>query len=191
MELSPRINFLIRNSIKGFIWLFILFALYYLFHDVVFEKNPEIWVQRFYGKPIIIYGIYFASEFFFGIFPPELFMLWAINKGTILHYFFNVLFFAGVSYAFGYITFLIGQFISKLVFFRYLRIKFFKKSWIQLRKYGLFLIIIAAMTPVPWSATCLLVGAAGYPSSKFLLYALSRILRFSLYGYIVFQTHQI
>jgi hypothetical protein len=191
MELSPRIKFLIRNILKGFVWLIILLVMYYLFKDIVFEKNPEIWVQRFYGKPIIIYGIYFASEFFFGIFPPELFMLWAINKGSLLHYLFNVLFFAGVSYAFGYLTFLIGQLISRLVYFRYIRIRYFKKSWILLKKYGLFLIIIAAMTPVPWSATCLLVGSAGYPSSKFLLYALSRIFRFGLYGYIVFQTHQI
>lgn len=169
----------------------ILLAVYYLFKDVVFEDNPEIWVQRFYGKPLIIYGIYFASEFFFGIIPPELFMLWAFNKGGVVHYILNVLFFAGVSYVLGYITFLIGQFIGKLATFRLIRMKYLKNTWKQLRKYGLFLIIIAGMTPIPWSATCLLVGSAGYPSFKFLKFALFRILRFALYGYIIFQTHQI
>ena len=191
MKPSPRIKFLLRNGLRGLAWLLIILALYYLVKDVVFEKNPEIWVQRIYGKPLVIYGTYLASEFFFGIIPPELFMLWAFNKGSLIQYIFHILFFAGVSYAMGYITFLIGQFISRTVSFRFFRIKYLKNSWIQIRRYGLFLIIIAGLTPIPWSATCLLIGSAGYPSFKFLKFALFRILRFIVYGYIIFQTHQI
>jgi len=191
MKLSPRIKYLLMNGLKGLAWLIIILAIYYLFKDILFENNPEIWVQRFYGKPLVIYMAYTASEFFFGIIPPELFMLWAFNKGGLWQYFVHLLFFAGVSYAMGYITFLIGQFISRTISFRYLRIKYLKQTWKQLRRYGLFLIIIAGLTPVPWSATCLLVGSAGYPSVKFLKFALFRILRFALYGYIIFQTHQI
>ncbi len=41
----------------------------------------------------------------------------------------------------------------------------------------------------PWSGTCLLVGSAGYPSDRFLKLALFRILRFAMYGFIVYQTH--
>jgi len=191
MNISPRIKFLIRNGLKGIAWLVIILAVFYLFKDVIIEKNPEFWVKRIYGKPLVIYGTYLASEFFFGIIPPELFMLWAINKGSYLHYFFNILFFAGVSYAMGYFTFLIGQFLSRLKYFRFIRFKFLKESWKLLRKYGLFLIIVAAMTPIPWSAVSLVIGSAGYPSKKYLKYALFRILRFALYGYIIFQTHQI
>ncbi len=191
MQLSARVKYLIRNGLKGLAWLIVILTLYYLFRNIIFEKNPEIWIDRFYGKPAVIYLIYLLSEFFFGIIPPELFMLWAFNKGGMVQYTLNLLFFAGVSYAMGYITFLIGQFISRLVIFRYLRIKYLKNTWKQLRRYGLFLIIIAGLTPIPWSASCLIVGSAGYPSSKFLKFALFRILRFVLYGFIVFQTHQI
>ncbi len=191
MSLSPRIKYLLRNGLKGIAWLLIILTFYFLFRDIIFEENPEIWVERFYGKPAIIYLIYLFSEFFFGIIPPELFMIWAFNKGGMVHYILNLLFFAGISYAMGYITFLIGQFISRLVTFRYLRIKYLKSTWHQLHKYGLFLIIIAGLTPVPWSASCLLIGSAGYPSTKFLRFALFRILRFVLYGFIIFQTHQI
>ena len=191
MKLSPRIQFLLKNSVKGVVWLLIILAAFFLFEEIVISKNPDAWVEKFYAKPEIIYLIYFGSEFFFGIIPPELFMIWAINKASVTHYFFNLAFFAAVSYAMGYVTFLIGQFLHKRITFRYIRMKFLQESWPLLRKYGLFLIIVAALTPIPWSAVSLLVGSAGYPSSKYLKYALFRLLRFAVYGYIIFQTHQI
>ena len=191
MALSSRIRFLIRNGLKGLIWMLILLAAYFLFKEIVISRNPDLWIDKFYAKPEIIYLIYFASEFFFGIIPPELFMIWAINKSDTIHYFLNLGFFAVVSYAMGYITFLIGQFLYKRVSFRYFRMKFLKESWPLLRKYGLFLIIVAALTPIPWAAVSLVVGSAGYPSKKYLRYALFRFLRFAVYGYIIFQTHQI
>lgn len=191
MEISPRIKFLLRNGLKGLLWMLILLAAYFLFEEIVISRNPEAWLESFYTKPGIIYLIYFTSEFFFGIIPPELFMIWAINKSDTAHYFLNLGFFASVSYAMGYATFLIGKFLYKRVTFRYFRMKFLKESWPLLRKYGLFLIIVAALTPVPWAAVSLLVGSAGYPSKYYLRYALFRLVRFAVYGYIIFQTHQI
>jgi membrane protein DedA with SNARE-associated domain len=190
MTISPRVKFLLSNGLKGIIWLAILLVGYFVFDKLVISKNPELWLERFYSQPGLIYLIYFGSELFFGILPPELFMIWAYNKSDIPHYILNVVFFAAVSYALGYLNFLIGQFLYKRVIFRYFRKRFFRETWPQLSKYGLFLIIVAAMTPVPWAAVCLMVGSAGYPSKRFLRYALFRILRFFIYGYIVFQTHQ-
>lgn len=190
MEISPRIQFLIRNGLKGLIWLAILLVAYYIFDKLVISKNPELWLEHFYSQPGLIYLIYIASESFVGIIPPELFMIWAFNKGDTLHYILNVGFFAIISYGLGYLNFLIGQYLYKRVIFRYFRKRFFKESWEQLRKYGLFLIIVAAITPVPWAAVCLLVGSAGYPTKNFLMYALTRILRFAVYGFIVYQSHK-
>ena len=175
MNFSPRIKFLLQNGLKGLAWFAIILLAYFLFEEIVISKNPDAWVERFYARPIIIYAIYLGSEFFFGIIPPELFMIWAYNKAGAGQYFLNVAFFAAVSYAMGYLTFLIGQMLLKRATFRLLRRKFFIKQAILLKKYGLFLIIIAALTPVPWSAVCLLVGSADYPSGKFLKYAFFRI----------------
>ncbi|MCK5729515.1 MAG: hypothetical protein KAH68_00485 [Draconibacterium sp.] len=191
MKISKRIKFLINNGLKGLVWMLILLAIYLFFKEIVVSNYLDNWIAHFYAKPQIIYIIYFFSEFFFGIIPPELFMIWAFNKASVAHYFYNVAFFAIVSYVLGYLTFLIGKLLSKRVFFRYIRIKFLKRSWPQLRKYGLFLIIVAALTPIPWSAISLLVGSAGYPSKKYLKYALFRLLRFAIYGYIIYQTHLI
>jgi len=184
-------QFLLKNGLRGMAWLAFLLAAYFFLEEIVVSRNPDAWIERFYARPQIIYLIYLASEFFFGIIPPELFMIWAANKADMIHYIFNVSFFAISSYILGYVTFLIGQYIYKRVLFRYIRIKFLKTLWPQLRKYGIFLIIVAALTPLPWSAVSLLVGSAGYPHGRFLRYALFRFLRFTLYGIIIYQTHQI
>ena len=191
MKLSIRMQFLVRNGLKGLVWFALLLGAYFSFENLVISKDPDMWMETFYARPIVVYLVYLGSEFFFGIIPPELFMIWAINKANISHYFLNLAFFGIASYTLGYLTFLIGKFLYKRVSFRYVRIKLLKRSWPQLKKYGLFLIIVAALTPLPWSAVCLLVGSAGYPGRRFLKYALFRILRFAVYGYIIYQTHQI
>jgi membrane protein YqaA with SNARE-associated domain len=91
----------------------------------------------------------------------------------------------------GYANFLIGQFLAGRTFFRIFSDRYLGKTLPLLRKYGMFLIIIAALTPVPWSASGLLVGSAGYPSGKFLLFSLSRIVRFAVYGFFVLQAAKI
>ncbi|MDD4107719.1 MAG: hypothetical protein PHH93_03255 [Prolixibacteraceae bacterium] len=191
MALTQRMQFLLKNGLRGLAWLAVIMLAFFFFEEIVISKNPDAWIERFYAKPLIIYLIYLFSEFFFGIIPPELFMIWAVNKANTAHYFHNLIFFAGTSYFLGYMTFLIGQFLYKRSTFRYIRMKFLKNLWPQLRKYGIFLIIVAALTPLPWAAVCLLVGSAGYPSGRFLRYATFRLIRFAVYGYIIFQTHQI
>jgi len=190
MNISSRMRFLIRNGLRGLAWFAALILVYILFREIVVEKNPEYWIEQFYGQPEIIYLIYIASEIFFGLIPPELFMIWAVEKADVTHYWWNLAFFAGVSYAAGYLAFLVGQFLHKRTSFRYVRIRFFKNIWPKLKKYGIFLIVVAALTPLPWSAVSMLVGASGYPSQRYLRYALFRLLRFAVYGYIIYQTHQ-
>lgn len=189
MKLSSRMQFLIKNGLKGLAYILLMLAAYLLLKEIVLSRTPDAWVEQIYARPLLVYLVYCLSEFLFGIFPPELFMVWAINKDTIAHYFMNLAFFAAVSYTMGYLTFLIGHAIHKRPTFRLFRIKFLKELFPLLKKYGLFLIIIAALTPLPWAAVSLLVGSAGYPSKRYLKYALFRFLRFAIYGYIIFQTH--
>lgn len=175
---------------KGLVWLSLIIGAYILFVELVYKDNPEYWIEKFYSKPLHVYGIYIFSEFCFGLFPPEIFMIWALHKGSILHYFLNVLFFTGVSYAAGVTAFLVGKYLNRVLYFRFLQRKFFARYLPLVRKYGLFLIIVAAATPLPYSATSLVVGASGYSFRLFLLAALSRVVRFAIYGYIIYQTHQ-
>ena len=189
MKLRLKFKFLFKNILKGLLWMGILTVLYLLFKEYIIDENKEVWLERFYSQPLIIYAIYIGSEIFFGLFPPELFMLWAYHKADLLQYVLNVAFFAAVSYAAGYLAFLIGRYLQRVVLFRFLGRKFFSKYWPLFRKYGSFLIIAAALTPLPWSTISMLVGTTEYSMKRYLLIALFRILRFIIYGYIIFQTH--
>jgi membrane protein DedA with SNARE-associated domain len=189
MKKFPRLRFLLINLGRGLIWFSLIVAAYILFMELVYKNNPEVWLERLYSKPIQIYLIYFASEFFFGIIPPEFFMIWALHKAGTAHYFINVAFFAVVSYAAGYAMFLIGQLLNKRVYFRFLQRKFFSNLFPKVRKFGVFLIVVAAITPLPYSAISLVVGSSGYSTRNYLLAALTRILRYGVYGYIIYQSH--
>ncbi|MDD4144614.1 MAG: hypothetical protein PHN68_08260, partial [Prolixibacteraceae bacterium] len=87
MRFSSRMQFLIKNGFRGFVWLLVLLTAYFFFEEIVISRNPDNWVEKFYAKPEIIYLIYIGSEFFFGIFPPELFMIWAVRKANPANYF--------------------------------------------------------------------------------------------------------
>jgi membrane protein DedA with SNARE-associated domain len=190
MKLLKKFKFLFKNILKGLLWTGFLVVLYLLFKEYIVGENQDVWLKRFYSRPLLIYAIYTGSEIFFGLFPPEIFMLWAYYKGSLLHYIFNVMIFAGISYAAGYLAFLVGRYLRRVVMFRFLGRKFFSQYWPLFRKYGSFLIITAALTPLPWSTISMLVGTTDYPMKKYLNFALFRILRFLVYGYIIFQTHQ-
>jgi hypothetical protein len=71
MKLSPRMQFLLKNGLRGLAWLAVILVAYYFFEKIVISKDPDAWVERFYARPLIIYMIYFGSEFFFGIIPPN------------------------------------------------------------------------------------------------------------------------
>lgn len=185
----PRAKFFLVNLLKGLIWLSLIIGAYVLFMELVYKDNPEYWIEKFYSRPLQIYGIYIFSEFCFGLFPPEIFMIWALHKGSTLHYVFNVLFFVGVSYVAGLTAFLLGKYLQRVLYYRYLQRKFFSRYLPLVRKYGIFLIIVAAATPLPYSATSLVVGASGFKTRIYLLAALSRIARYAIYGYIIYQTH--
>lgn len=191
MKKFPRLRFLLINLGKGLIWFTLIAAAYILFMELVYKNNPEVWLERLYSKPLQIYAIYFISEFLMGIIPPEFFMIWALHKSDTLHYIFNVSFFAVVSVIAGYSMFLLGKYLQRRLYFRFLQRKFFRQFMPQVRKYGLFLLVVAAVTPLPYSATSLVVGSSGYSNRMYLLAATTRILRFAVYGYIIYQTHNL
>ncbi|WP_423127441.1 hypothetical protein [Gaoshiqia sp. Z1-71] len=183
-------KFLLKNLLRALIYMAVIAVAYLLFKKFIIDENQEVWIERFYSKPLTVYLIYTGSEIFFGIFPPEFFMLWAYYKSDLLHYALNVIFFAGISYGAGYLAFLIGRVLRRVVIFRYMSRRFFSHYWDLFKKYGSILIITAALTPLPWAAISMLVGSTEYSMKRFVYMAFFRVFRFFAYGYIIFQTHQ-
>lgn len=189
MTEQTKFAFLAKNLFRALIYAIIIFAAYYLFKEYIITESHEVWLTQFYSRPLIIYLIYIGSEVFFGLFPPEFFMLWAYHGGSTWYYWLNLIFFAGISYSAGMLAFAIGRYLRRMLYFRYVSRKFFKTYWPMFRKFGSVLIIAAALTPLPWALVSMLVGTTEYPFKRFLSFAVFRLLRFAVYGFIVYQSH--
>ena len=187
---ESRSRFLFKNLLKGLLWFGFLLLLYVILKDRV-EIHPESWIGKVADKPLLIYSIFLTSEIIIGIIPPELFMAWAAKSQDLSIYVLHILLFSIISYGAGVIGYLMGRFLNRTVLFRYSRKKFFNQVEAFFRTYGGFLIFVAAVTPVPYSAVCMLVGSVKYPFKRFLLISLSRFLRFFVYAFILWKFGEI
>ncbi|MBN1338530.1 MAG: VTT domain-containing protein [Bacteroidales bacterium] len=187
ISINEKARFFLSNFLKGLLWLIILIVVFVLARKHV---NPDFnaYLQPFLDNTPLILTIYCLSEFLLGIIPPEMFMIWALKFETLNHYIFYVTLFSLISYIAGTSGFLFGKYLNNTRYYRYLRRRFLGKYHSLLTKYGFFLILVAALTPLPFSAISILVGSLNYPAGKYLLYALSRFPRYAVYAFIIWES---
>lgn len=111
-------------------------------------------------------------------------LIWQ-TKGALSEYVLNLTYLTLISYAAGVLGFYIGRFFSKSPFYKTIHERWLKQYDQKLKTYGLYLVLVGAVTPVPFSATCMLAGSVNTPIDKFLLITISRIIRFAGYGWAV------
>jgi membrane protein YqaA with SNARE-associated domain len=124
--------------------------------------------------------IFFISESFLGMIPPDIFMIWA----TKFYSPFLILTILGIlSYIGGAISYQIGYGLSKIPrISAYIENKL-EKYILLTRKWGGAFIVIAALFPFsPLSLVVIAVGLLKYPFKLYLLFGLSRIIRFVFQG---------
>ncbi len=183
-------SYFTKNLIKGFIWLTIIVIFFITINKTV-DKDQLEWLTPISSNPILVILIYSLSEIFFGIIPPELFMIWSLKQNGVVTYVEYVTLLFIISYGAGVLGFFFGRYLNKTIFFKYVSSKFLQKYMDKLRKYGMYLVIIAAVTPLPFSGICILVGSSNYSKRKFLLLATTRIVRFSVYAWIIYGAGKI
>jgi membrane protein YqaA with SNARE-associated domain len=186
--LSEKQRFLLLNLLKGLLWFIGIIAIYLVLKRLLPDDFKEF-LAPLWNKPIIIYLIFFASEVIFGMIPPELFMIWALRNGSVWTYVLIVSSFTLISYLAGIIGYFIGQGLGGTGLYQRLSRRYLEKYEKYVYNYSALLIIVAATTPVPFSATCMVVGAVRYPFRKFLLYTITRVVRFSIYAYFVWESN--
>ncbi len=187
-QLSEKTRFFLAYLLKGLAWFAVLIILFIIFKKYVHLNFAE-WLEPIFDNTRLIFAIYIISELVFGIIPPELFMIWALRTGEIWDYVFLVFAFAALSYLAGFLGFLFGNYLNSTILFRYIRKRFLGKYHSLLQKYGVFLILVAALTPLPWSGISMLVGSLHYPTKKYLLWGLSRFIRFAIYAAIIWEAN--
>jgi len=183
-------QFFWRNFLKGFGVLVLLIAAFIFFKKDVDPKYIT-WLEPVYSNPALVFLIFIFSEIVFGLIPPEVFMFWAVEQGGAITYIHIIFWFTVITYGAGWLAYFLGRRGSHTRWYRYLNRKYLGKYMESFQEYGGFLIIVAALTPVPYSGVCMLVGAAGFRAKDFFLYSLSRIGRFIVYSAVVWEANTI
>lgn len=182
---ESRSRFLIKNLLRGLLWFVVIITVFILAEEYIrsaFERD----IEAIQDKPVLIYMVFFTSEVIFGLIPPEFFMLlWILHKISVLQYVINLSVLTVLSYIAGVIGYLIGSNFSRTPLYKKLYVRYLLQYEQQLKRYGAFLVLVGAVTPVPYSATCMLAGSVNLPFRQFLLIGVARIVRFAAYGYLV------
>lgn len=180
---ESRFSFLFRNLAKGLAWFAVIIVAYLLVQKELNVYSEQI--NQVGDNTILLFSIFTVSEIIFGILPPEIFMLIWKTKGVLSEYITNLIILTLISYAAGVLGYFIGRYLAKTPIYRKIHQRYLAQYDHKLRKFGGFLVVVGAMTPVPFSATCMLAGSVNLPLKHFLLLTISRIVRFAFYGALV------
>jgi membrane protein YqaA with SNARE-associated domain len=180
-------RYLIRNLLKGLLWFAVIISVFILAEDYIMD-NFQKDIDAIQDRPMLVYSIFFASEVFFGLVPPEFFMMvWILHKIQLSQYILNLTVLTILSYIAGVIGYYVGNNFSKLPVIKKLSERYLEQYQRELKRYGGYLVFVGAITPVPFSATCMLAGSVNLPFKNFLLICIARIIRFAVYGWMVWS----
>jgi membrane protein DedA with SNARE-associated domain len=187
---KDRRNFLLKQFRQGFLYLILIVAVF-IVAKKYFNVDYASLLAPTYDMPSVVYGIYTLSEIAFGIIPPEIFFIWASTADPIGDYVFHVFLFSLISYAAGVLGFLIGKRLYNNPFVLSIQRRFLEKYRPLIRIYGTLVVIVAAITPIPFSGISMLVGTVGFSWKKYLLAALVRFGRYFVYALIIWEANQL
>lgn len=184
-EEETKSGFLFKNLAKGLLWFAVIITAFILLEDYI-QDNFKTYIEQLYDNLLLFYGLFTLSEIIFGLIPPEFFMyVYKLKNLSLYHYIVDLSALTIISYAAGILGYYIGRNFSKTAIFESVSKKYLSQYQNQLRKYGGYLIFVGAVTPIPFSAMCMLAGSVDFPAKSFLLISITRIFRFALYGWMV------
>lgn len=177
-------TFLRSNLLKLGASILIILGLFYLIDGYIINIDEAMaWVTEILS-PAGLIGVFFFSEVSFGFITPELLIVWA-DETLKPNWMLALL--ATLSYTAGIASYFIGRFWSTRKIVRERILERNATTMDQLRRFGGLLIILAALTPLPYPIVCQLSGMNKYPFKYFVWITLVRFLRFGLYGALLFS----
>jgi len=180
---ESRYSLLFKNLAKGLAWFAVIIIAYLLVQKELNVYREQI--NQIGDNMLLLLSVFTVSEIVFGILPPEIFMLIWKTKGILSVYITNLVILTLISYAAGVLGYFIGRYFAKTAIYQKIHTRYLAEYDHKLRRFGGFLVVVGAVTPVPFSATCMLAGSVNLPLKHFLLLTISRIVRFAFYGALV------
>ncbi len=187
-ETIERTRFLLKNLGRGLIWLIVIVGGYFFLKNKFNFSLADI-LGPVYDQPTTIFGIFLASEVIFGIIPPELFMIWALRHENLDLYIQNIIALSVISYLAGAVGYYIGSHFNTTRLYASLEKNYLGRFEKHMNRFGGFLVIVAAITPIPFSGICMLMGTVKYPVKRFMVISLMRFMRFGVYAYIIWEAN--
>ncbi len=136
-----------------------------------------------WDAPFVL-SLFFVSETFLGLIPPDFFIVWSNTSSTPI-LLLSVL--AVLSYLGGLTAYFIGRKVGKYPKYRNWLVEKFSSHFATFHRYGGFLIVFSALFPLPFSTITLVSGMIDYPFRKLALLGTTRFLRFFLYALVLFK----
>jgi membrane protein YqaA with SNARE-associated domain len=129
---------------------------------------------------LMVFVIFTISESFLGMIPPDLFVIWSGKFHSPMMF---LTLFGVLSYLGGMLSYLIGYGLTKTKRVKALSERVLNKYISMVRKWGGAFIIISALFPLsPFSMVVIAVSLFKYPFRLYLLFGISRIVRFIAQG---------
>lgn len=176
--------FLMNTLLKVFIGLGSVIVLLMLFerHVVSIDTLMDYMLTNFPTWGVLLF--FYVGESILGFLPPDLFILWSNSFENT----WGMLTLIGtISFCSGITAYWLGVMLLKWDKLRnYMELKF-ANYLDMLHKWGGVLIILAALFPLPYASVCTLSGIVGFPFRLFLLFSVTRYLRFYLYALILYS----
>lgn len=175
----------ILGGLKKVLWptIIIVGALIYINYEVIKINDLLIHLTERYND-ITIFSVFFASESFLGLIPPDIFIAWTKNTSHPILYLTTL---SILSYLGGVIAYIMGKALLLVPSIReYMELKMVKHIK-NMRKWGGLLIGVGAVLPLPFALAAMAAGMIKFSFKHFLLFALLRFVRFIIYGFAIYQ----
>ncbi|NOU58177.1 YqaA family protein [Marinifilum caeruleilacunae] len=177
-------NFIVSNLKKAIVPLLLIGGLVFFLEYYVLDFENLFYTTT---KDLPTFGlltVFFISESFLGLIPPELFIAWVKTLPSPLVY---LTILAILSYLGGCVSYFIGRLVVRIPRLKkWIEVKIGKHIQ-NIRKWGGFLIIVGALLPIPFSIVSIASGIIHFSFRKYLFYGLFRFLRFYLFALAIFR----
>lgn len=175
--------FVLRAFVRFLIIVAVVVAGIFVLQSTSFDINAYFrgLIERWNTSYVLL--LFAVSETLLGLIPPDIFIVWG---GHFPNPWFMVTALASISYGAGGVAFLAGMRLRRLSSLSKWVDKKFGEHMTFIRKWGGIIVIVAALFPIPYASLAVAAGIVGYPFKHFMLYGITRYVRFYLYGYTLF-----
>ncbi len=182
-------TFLLKNFIKLILILGGIVALLLIANKILLSYGIDLnqALEAMVNKLPVHYAllVFYLSESILGWLPPDIFIIWGKSAPTT-NLILNITILGTISYLGGITAYKLGELIQRFPKMHAYIERKYAKNFELIQKWGGVVIVMAALFPLPFATISTIAGIVKYPFKPFVLYGLTRYLRFYIYAAGIF-----